>query len=801
MRNALRQFVEWYFGVPRGTASEATQWRVQTADWFAETPTWALLLIGFIVAAGVLLVYRRDANRLSLAKRWSLIGLRLTTLGLLAVLLSQMTLAIDRVGLPLVGVLIDTSGSMRFQDDYAGTNEAAMAASLTKPDHPATRMHLAKNLLAESASGLLGRLSPRFRTRLYKLDTDGHPVRIDAASAPRQQDAVNRLNADARKSRLASALRRVIEELRTESPAAIVVVTDGISTEGESERLVTAVPFAKQANVPIYAIGVGSSTAARDIEITEVTADEIAVVDQTMVFAGAIRASGFKGRDVVLELRNAKTNKRLTARSVRVTEPKQIVELTYSPSREGEFDLKFGVVPQDEEQVSDNNYQTRHVSVRTGRIRVLLVDRLPRYEFRYIKHLLEREDSAGVFDLDTVLLDADPGWTATDRSASRLGGRVPASSQQLNQYDVVILGDVDPTLFSDSAQSALRDFVRENGGGIAFIAGPRHNPLGYRGTKLEPLFPLNLTRAKAVGFQSVLTTGVKAAPTTMGTKSTRLFRFGSDANATSRIVARFPRMRSVFQVDEVAGAGNILVSGTGDNGISDLPLIISQRYGAGTVVFHATDDLWLWRFRSGDETHGRYWLALMRYLARPSLLGRDRSAVLGTNREVYDEGESVEFVLRFRDTRKVPAQRIATVTLERSGGITETVALKAGDSDTTLYTGLLAAPSPGTWHAWASAPTFNGSPPSTDFRVQPAQRELLIRDMDREGMVAAAEATRGRFYSLGTASRLPSELPRGRATVVQRGRPIEIWSRIELLLLVAGLLATEWFLRKNARLV
>ena len=801
MLDALRQFVEWYLGVNSVTDSEVTRWRIQTADWVARSPTWTLWLVGSVVVLGVLFVYRRDARRVSFRRRWSLIALRLGTLGLLAVLLLQVTLSIDRVGLPLVGVLIDTSGSMRFQDDYSGTKDASAAASLEQPGQPTTRLELARNLLIDEQSELLAKLATRFRLRLFRFDVDSETIRSGEPSVESVRDAIAALEASGPQTALASSTRRVLEQLRPESPAAVVVLTDGISTEGEPEQLSSVVPFANRAAVPIYVVGVGSSKAARDIEITDVSVDEVAVVDQAMVFAGEIQASGFIGRDVVLELRDAKTGRRLAAKSVRLTEEQQSVELNHTPTSIGEFDMTFGVTPQAEEQIADNNYTTRHVSVRSGRIRVLLVDRLPRYEFRYIKHLLERDESVGVFELDTVLLDADPEWTETDRSASKLGGRIPISPKQINQYDVVILGDVDPSLLSSGGQSVWRDFVRENGGGLVFVAGPKFNPHAYRGSKLEPLVPLKLDRLTSSSYRQTIASGIKAEPTIPGTRSSRLFRFGENATATSRVVARFPLLRSMLEVDGVSAGASVLAAGTLGGEASELPLIISQPYGAGQVVFQATDDLWLWRFRSGDETHGRYWLNLVRYLARSSLLGRDRSAILTTNREIYDRGEPVEFRLRFRDTRKRPPEDIATVTLERNGGVSETVRLEASGSDINAYTGTLPAPQPGTWHAWVSAPDFEGPPPSADFRVQTARRELLVRDMDRASLIATTKATRGRFYTLRNANRLPAELPRGRAAVIERGQPIAIWSRAELMLLIVGLLALEWFLRKNARLV
>ncbi len=798
MTSAFKQLVEWYLGMQSAEPGEATAWTWRTSGWFSSAPTWLLLLAVAATIVGVVAVYRRDARSLSWKRRWTLVALRLVSLAVLLVLLLQVTLSIDRTSLPYIALMIDDSGSMEFQDDYSDTPDAEAAAELSGGKEAATRFALTQEMLTRNR-GLLEQLAAKYRLRLYRFSDQAEPLRTDN---PRDvgglAKVIQELKATGQDTAPAAAMRQVLDEFRGDSPTAIVVLTDGVSTRGDKNRLQRAASAANRQAVPLYVVGMGSTKAASDLKLTDVNVDEVAIVDETILFTANLQSQGFENREVFLELRDATSDERLVGQTIKLTETSQPIELSYLPTVAGEFDYRIGVVPLDGEHITENNFEVRHVSVREGRIRVLLVDTLPRYEFRYVKHLLERsEGDSGSIELNTVLLDADPEWTALDTSAAALQGRVPASADQLNQYDVIILGDVDPNMLSPTTQEGLRDFVREKGGGVVLIAGPKHNPHAYRGTQIEPLIPIALDQVTAASFTQYSETGLRVEPTLAGRRGTSLFRFGDNESLIAKSIASLPKLHSAFRITEATAGTSVLASDAKTNA----PIIVSRQHGAGRVVLHATDDLWKWRYRSGDDIYGRYWISLIRFLSRSSLLGRDNAAELMTNRETYDRGENVLFQLRFLDSRRQPTDGNVSISVDRRGGASSILQLEPSPEFPDVYAGALPSPDEGTYHAWVTKPVFEDAPPSTDFRVQQTGRELLVREMDLIGLRAAAKATRGRYYSLSTISRLVRDLPAGRAVAMESGKPIPLWSRPELLLLVVFLLALEWFLRKNARLV
>ena len=77
--------------------------------------------------------------------------------------------------------------------------------------------------------------------------------------------------------------------------------------------------------------------------------------------------------------------------------------------------------------------------------------------------------------MHTVLQDADLEHAEQDKAALRM---FPERREELFSYDVIILGDLNPALFSASAMQNLAAFVDQpgKGGALVLIAGPNFMP-------------------------------------------------------------------------------------------------------------------------------------------------------------------------------------------------------------------------------------------------------------------------------------------------------------------------------------
>ena len=384
--------------------------------------------------------------------------------------------------------------------------------------------------------------------------------------------------------------------------------------------------------------------------------DDVVFVDDMVRFQAKLLARGFSGQDVTVRLkeRDVKSTDPKDARVIETStvkapvdgQPKRI-ELGHRPKQTGEVIYTLEIEPQKREIQTENNRIERTVNVRKEKLKVLFVDNEPRYEFRYLKNYLEREET---INLSVVLLSSDQKYGEQDRSAL---STFPAAKDELFAYDVVLLGDADPTFLSQSQMQNLVEFVTQKGGGILFIAGENFDPLSYRGTPLEVLLPIELAEARnptalgnALGaFRPELTLEGRGSP---------IFRFGDDEASSNQVWQNLPELFWLIEAPRKKPAAVVLAEHptlTGSDG--KLPIMVYQFVGAGKSMLNTVDDTWRWRFRVGDRYFGRYWIQTIRFLARSKLLGQ-KQAELATDRRRYQRNQPIQFRVRFPNPAIAP---------------------------------------------------------------------------------------------------------------------------------------------------
>lgn len=802
----MKSFLEWYLRIPPAAPGEGTDWVwLWRRPWPASWPAWWVVLVAIACVALVIWSYQRDAAALSRGRRLCLTGLRLLVIAVAVLLLSELSVSVHRTGLPGIALLLDTSASMSLQDQ-PGTEITGAVPKTGNPaglvDGAPHRLNRAVDLLTRENAEWLHRLQASHQLHVWQFSETAVPL-LGGATVKRENEAqflqeLKGLRPTGDQTRPAPAVRKVLSELRGMPPAALVVLTDGISSAGEADRLSQIADTTRRKGVPLYLIGVGSEEPVRDLQLYDTLVDEVAFVGDPLPISAKLKSFGFAGRDLEVRLRREGSDEILQKTTLRAGADGQPLklEISYVPTEAGEEDLVLEVVLAAGETNDRNNAEVRHVSVREEKIRVLLADGLPRYEYRALKHLLERDKS---IQLSVVLQDADLEYPQEDRVALP---HLPVQREELLQYDVIILGDLDPGQLSPTLQESLRDFVREKGGGLILIAGPRHNPRQFGGTPLESLFPFDLADVSNPSPE-LTRNGFQPALTLEGQRGNSLFRFAETEPASLAIWNSLPPL--YWQVEIAAIKPGVTVFAEHPLARKSeirLPTILLQRIGAGKVLFQATDETWRWRFRTGDLYFGRYWVQAIRFLSRGRLIGRDRAAELSIDRLVYQRGEPVQLRVRFLDDRQAPAEADGvTVLLERQGEGQRSVKLTRVPQAPSLFEGQISQLPEGAYHAWVARPSFSAAPPAADFRVEAPLLELQRRSLDRADLQLAARTSQGRYYSLDEAGQLPDDLPEGAAVTLATQEPIPLWNRPELLLLFVGLLAAEWLLRKRWRLV
>ncbi len=795
MTSTLPRWLEHLLGVESADSGEGTVWRLQSAwDW----APWVTLLFAILTVAFVLFVYFHEAGNVGRRLRMALAAMRLSAIAILLFMIAEFVLSLERTGLPYVIVAVDDSASMGIVDRYRDEELASKLKQWlahAEIEGPVSRINVAKAILLDNNAALLRKMKSRYKLRFYFISNTARAVEEPLASIVK---TLPDTEATGQATRLGQGLRSILSDLRGSPPAAIVLLTDGITTDGPS--LSEAALEARRRGVPLFTVGIGDEHPLRDLAVEDLLVDEVVFVDDIVQFEFKLVATGFEGRDVVVQLKRQGESQPLAQTTVHIEtdgEP-QTVQLAHRPEAVGEFEYVVEVEPLADEATAANNSARRVVSVRKEQIRVLLVQAYPSFEFRYLKNLLDRDKT---IDLHTVLQEADPEYAQVDQTALVT---FPVRRDDLFGYDTVIFGDVNPSFLSTSDLRHLAEFVMHKGGSMIFIAGPRYTPLAYRDTPLAPLMPVDLERLSAVASPSVGTRqGFRVQLTDLGLASPPL-QLGDSPSESEQIWQNLPPLYWLFEASALRAGARVLGEHPtllGSDG-RRLPVIAMQYVGAGKTWFHSTDETWRWRFRIGDVFLARYWVQTIRYLSRSKLLGKDRSAELTTDRREYQRGEVVRLRVRFLDERAAPAGDDGVqLMVEHTGGKKRRVGLKRHPSARGVFEGRLTDVADGSYHVWLASPSVENDPPSADFLVVAPPGETERTRLDVAELSQAADLTKGRFYRAIEAKRLLHDLPRGRQVPIETLPPLVLWNRWPLLLLFLGLLVTEWVVRKQKGLL
>jgi uncharacterized membrane protein len=243
-------------------------------------------------------------------------------------------------------------------------------------------------------------------------------------------------------------------------------------------------------------------------------------------------------------------------------------------------------------------------------IRVLYVEGEPRWEFRFVKSLLERENKT--VNLQVLLLAADVDWLAHDKTAIR---QFPPK-KELDQFDVVILGDFDPRILPKSKDNLrdLADFVKEHGGGLLMIAGEHFAPHAYKDTPLEDVLPITIVKEhQPPEPKEGLTESYRPELTPEGRKHP-VFGFSRDEKEIREIWEGLTPLYWSSEGYEARRGAVVLAT----HPRRHHPLVVQRSVGKGISLFFGINETWRWR--SDQARFNQFWIQTVHYLADPRVM-------------------------------------------------------------------------------------------------------------------------------------------------------------------------------------
>jgi hypothetical protein len=451
------------------------------------------------------------------------------------------------------------------------------------------------------------------------------------------------------------------------------------------------------------------------------------------------------------------------------------------------FEASIAPLPEDSE--TDNNSRTMRLAAIVSSNKVLIVDGRSRWETRYLRNVFERDEQ---WSVNTVI--AGPG---TDDAVLRRGdedGQFPATRDALFKYDLIFIGEVSPELFAAQDFEWLLEFVEVRGGGMVFIDGQRGSLLRLADTKLGSLLPVEWL------VETIASKPMSLQLTDKGAKESTL-NLAADEEQNRRFWTELPAPHSLVAVDALPGA-EVLVEVNVDG--RQRPMMVTRNFGAGRVLYLASDETWRWRYKVADTWHQRIWNQLAKYVMPRPFAVSDEFVSLDTGAVRYDFGSSVDVRARLLGLDGKPAiNATADALVWKDGRIVSTVSLNADPDVPGIYRGRIAALPEGEYEVSIRAAGYSDAalkarsefvvlPPESGEMTQTAANESLLKQI--------AADTGGAFLREEDMIRLPELL-----SPLSSGRVVPsdtvLWQSYWWFAAIVMLLTVEWALRKRAGLL
>ena len=365
---------------------------------------------------------------------------------------------------------------------------------------------------------------------------------------------------------------------------AIVLASDGDWNAGKPP--VQAADVLRQKGIPVFAVTVGSATRLPDVEVLSLDAPTFGVVGKSVRIPFTIESS--LPREYVTTVTLHTTSGEELSKEVRIAPMGRTSDsILWKPKATGDFAVTLEVPPNADEALLDNNRRTAPIAIREEKLKVLVVESYPRWEYRYLRNALSRDPG-----VDVSCLLFHPGLGKPGGGNKDYIKQFPSRLDELSKFDVVFLGDVgvgDGQLTVEQCR-LLKGLVERQASGLVFMPGWEGREFSLFDTELGELCPVVLDPAQPSGWGLRIPSHFEL--TELGRRSllTKLADSEDDNMEVWEGLPGFQWYAPVLRAK--AGSDVLCVHKDVSNEFGRLPLLVTRTFGAGKVLFMGTDGAW-----------------------------------------------------------------------------------------------------------------------------------------------------------------------------------------------------------------
>ena len=567
---------------------------------------------------------------------------------------------------------------------------------------------------------------------------------------------------------------------------AVVLLSDGDYNLGQPP--VAAAQKMRLRGVPLFTIPVGSQTRLPDLDVLSVSAPTYGIVGENVQIPFTIRSSLNRQVRTIVRLRD-QAGREHTKDIILPPNAETYDSILWRIEKEGASTLELSIPVADGELIASNNSRKFTIAGRPEKIRVLVIESLPRWEYRFLHNALSRDPGV---ELSCLLFHPTLGPG---------GGRgylqkFPDKPEDLAKYDVIFIGDVgigNGQLTKEQC-TLIRGLVENQASGVIFMPGPQGNEFSLLGTDLSDLMPVILDDTHREGMGETI-----SSPLTLTTegRSSLLTMLGSNEQDNPEIWHRLPGFYWHAPVIKAKGGTDVLaVHGNRRGKYGPIPLLVTKPAGNGKVLFMGIDSAWRWRRGVEDLYHYRFWGQVARWMSYQRNMAAGQRVRVFFTPEHPEPGATVTLNANAFDPNGAPLEKGGVaIDLTSPDGNTQRIDLQKNDSAWGAFSGRFKTDLPGAWKIRATVTGAEDKPLETTLIAQGVDIEKIGQPARPEVLEEMARVSRGRVIQPAQLADLVKEI-----NALPEPRPLEtriqLWSHWATLTALISLLGIFWIGRK-----
>jgi hypothetical protein len=586
---------------------------------------------------------------------------------------------------------------------------------------------------------------------------------------------------------LSDPLTRAPEQVK--NLRGVVLVSDGDWNEGPPPAQAAA--RLRVMGVPVLAVPVGSPARLPDVELLSLDAPTFGVAGKAVRVPFTIESALPREYVTTVSLRTSGGDE--VTKQVRIPPMGRTSDwVLWKPAEHAVGDQTLTLtVP----RLADNNRLSAPIAIRRETLKVLVVESVPRWEYRYLRNALSRDPG-----VEVSCLLFHPGLSKVGGGNKDYIKEFPSGLDELSRYDVVFLGDVglDGGQLTTEQCRLLKGLVEHHASGLVFLPGMEGRQLSLLDTDLADLLPVVLDPSQPGGWGTRAPSHFELTET--GRRSL-LTKLADTEDENVEVWENLPGFQWYAPVLSArAGSAVLCVHKDATTGAGRLPLLVTRTFGAGKVLFMGTDGAWRWRKGVEDRYHYRFWGQVVRWMAYQRNMAKGETMRLFYAPDQPRADQSVALHASVMDRGGEPLRRgEVAARIKAPSGKAETVRLASAGDEWGVFHGRYGAGEPGT-HQITVYCKETGATLETTFFVQGAARERIGRPARPDVMEEIARVTRGRVLApdqLNAAVSALAELPEPPPAV----RRVQLWSHPAVAGTLVALLGVFWMGRKAIGLI